>query len=231
MNTIRHTLQNRRGAFTLIELLVVIAVIAILAGLILATAGIGSSTGRKKRVEAERDALITAIQRFKQDKGYYPPDNPNSTVLSPLFYELTGMVATLNPANGSPVSFKSPVTAEVFQQTDLPGLFGIQGFVNSSADPTQVRNYFDKISIGGRTWTFPSGVATSPSYTLFGIGVKGPPAEEMHATNGAIISPFNYKSTNPANNPDSYDLWIDVTYGGGGKNNRISNWSKDPQPF
>jgi hypothetical protein len=36
-------------------------------------------------------------------------------------------------------------------------------------------------------------------------------------------------STNPTNNPGSFDLWIDVLYGG--KTNRISNWSKDPQPL
>ena len=42
------------------------------------------------------------------------------------------------------------------------------------------------------------------------------------------INPWHYNPINPTNNPDSYDLWIDVVWRG--KTNRISNWSKDPQP-
>jgi prepilin-type N-terminal cleavage/methylation domain-containing protein len=237
MNTPRHQLHGRRGAFTMIELLVVIGVIAILAGLIMGAAGIMSSKARQKRVEAERDTLLIAIQRYKQDKGSYPPDNPGNPAKSQLFYELTGMVATLG-ANGAPVSFKSPVTGEVFQVSDLTTIFGpaVQGFVNASADPTQIKNYFDKVSIKGRTATFTAGART---YTLFGVPVKGPPAEEMTGNDGSRISPMNYVSTNPTNNPDSYDLWIDVIYGGGTTNvagvnraifNRINNWSQTPEP-
>ncbi len=40
---------------------------------------------------------------------------------------------------------------------------------------------------------------------------------------------WHYVSTNPTNNQDSYDLWMDIKYGG--KTNRISNWNPDPQRF
>ena len=36
-----------------------------------------------------------------------------------------------------------------------------------------------------------------------------------------------YNSSHPTNNPASYDLWVDLVIGG--KTNRISNWSKQPQ--
>jgi hypothetical protein len=44
---------------------------------------------------------------------------------------------------------------------------------------------------------------------------------------GAQINPFRYVSSNPTNNPSSFDLWVDVVVGG--KTNRISNWSDKPE--
>ena len=96
---------HRRGGFTLIELLTVIEGIAILMGLPLACHGrAGVEQGADPRVGAERDAIITAIQRYKQDKGFYPPDSPGNPVKNVLFYELTGMVANFNPPNPAPIS-------------------------------------------------------------------------------------------------------------------------------
>jgi hypothetical protein len=39
------------------------------------------------------------------------------------------------------------------------------------------------------------------------------------------MNPIRYNSSSPTNNPNSYDLWIDVVIDG--KTNRISNWSKE----
>jgi hypothetical protein len=39
------------------------------------------------------------------------------------------------------------------------------------------------------------------------------------------LNPFRYISTNPTNNPKSFDLWIDIIVQG--KTNRICNWSED----
>jgi prepilin-type N-terminal cleavage/methylation domain-containing protein len=61
-----------KRAFTLIELLVVIAIIAILAGLILNTAGYIQQKGRTSRVEAEMAALAVALENYKTDNGDYP---------------------------------------------------------------------------------------------------------------------------------------------------------------
>ncbi|GAB4173929.1 MAG: hypothetical protein Fur0032_13570 [Terrimicrobiaceae bacterium] len=59
-------------AFTLIELLVVMAIIAILAGLVLSTAGYVQKKGATSRAEAEVAALSAALESYKADMGDYP---------------------------------------------------------------------------------------------------------------------------------------------------------------
>ena len=44
---------------------------------------------------------------------------------------------------------------------------------------------------------------------------------------GGKVNPICYLSSNPTNNPNAYDLWVDVIIGG--VTNRISNWSAEPQ--
>jgi hypothetical protein len=38
------------------------------------------------------------------------------------------------------------------------------------------------------------------------------------------INPWRYNSSNPTNNPGSYDLWVQLSISG--KTNLICNWSK-----
>jgi hypothetical protein len=45
---------------------------------------------------------------------------------------------------------------------------------------------------------------------------------------GVVPNPWRYNSSNPTNNPGSYDLWVDVMIAG--KTNRISNWRRQPLP-
>jgi prepilin-type N-terminal cleavage/methylation domain-containing protein len=78
-------------AFTLIELLVVIAIIGLLAALITGLASRASTEKIKKRAEAERDALVMAIEVYKSKLGYYPQDNPKDVSNPPLYHELTGI--------------------------------------------------------------------------------------------------------------------------------------------
>jgi prepilin-type N-terminal cleavage/methylation domain-containing protein len=208
--------KRSSDAFTLIELLVVIAIIGVLAGLILTAQSAITSKARRSRVETERDALILAIETFKKEKGFYPPDNTNNPAMPPLFYELTGSV--FNPANST---FVSIATQGQFAPNDIQTLFGRNGFVNSSPDRSEVR---DCVGTGKsrQTGTFTSGPL---NYVLFGVPVPGPLA--TNSNEGKRISPWSYVATNPTNNQESYDLWLDVSYGG--HNYRISNWSKDPQ--
>jgi prepilin-type N-terminal cleavage/methylation domain-containing protein len=211
---------TRRSAFTLIEMLVVIGIIGILAALILGGASIANSKMKRAKAEAERDALVTAIQSYKNKKGFYPPDNTKSTIMSPLFYELTGTVVLGG-------NYKSLVSGDNLSPANIINIFNAGGFLNASADPSEVLNFAPTISKSSRTasFTIPS---TTTTYTLFCITIKGPP--QINTIDGKPFEPYdvwNYVSTNPTNNPGSYDLWIDVLYSG--HTNRISNWSKDPE--
>ena len=214
----------------MIELLVVIGVIAILVGLIVAAAGHAMSAARQHHVEAQRESLTSAIEAYKRKVGYYPPDNPNNPAQSPLFYELTGTVTTPD-ANGSPARYTSQISgdtfvvangdfATVFGPTNVPG--SVVGFVNASADPSQVRNFFAAAAKSGITGKL---VTAGVTNTFFGVPLSGPLA--TNTVDGKNLAPWSYVSTNPTNNSGSYDLWVDVTYGG--KTNRFSNWSKEPQ--
>jgi prepilin-type N-terminal cleavage/methylation domain-containing protein len=64
----------RACGFTLSELLIVIAIIAVLAGLIFATAGYVQKNGKRSRAEAEIAAMSAALENYKADNGAYPSD-------------------------------------------------------------------------------------------------------------------------------------------------------------
>jgi general secretion pathway protein G len=76
--------------FTLMELLVVITIIAILAGLVLQTAGYVQKKAARSRAEAEIAALSAALESYKADMGDYPagtnsaPDTSNAFVRAAL---------------------------------------------------------------------------------------------------------------------------------------------------
>jgi prepilin-type N-terminal cleavage/methylation domain-containing protein len=212
--------------FTLIEILVVISIIAILSALILGAAVYAMAKARRSRVETELATLVTAIQSYKAAKGFYPQDDPANYSLSPLYYELTGTTITLT--GGVPSSYYSASSGDTLNvATDFTNIFNgaVSGFVNASPDASQVQNFFGATGKSARTGHVTNGVPNTV-FTVFGVPVSGP--VQFRTTNGATISPWFYNSSNPTNNPGSYDLWMDVFYSG--KTNRISNWSQNPQP-
>jgi hypothetical protein len=103
--------------------------------------------------------------------------------------------------------------------------FGVGGFANSSqaggGDEAQAATVFlrglkqgqyAELSGGARILT-----CSIPWPDNLGSRVPNVPPE---------ANPFRYFSSNPTNNPNSFDLSIDVVIAG--KTNRISNWSRDP---
>jgi type II secretion system protein G len=89
--------STTRG-FTLIELMVVIAIIAILAGLLLNTAGYIQKKGASSRAEAEMAALTVALENYKTDNGEYPQGTNVSGVNAP--GGNTFLLNSLMPTNG-----------------------------------------------------------------------------------------------------------------------------------
>lgn len=65
---------KRREGFTLVELLVVMAIIAILMGIVLGIAGGVQSGAAEAKARAEIADLQLELEKYKEDKGVYPPE-------------------------------------------------------------------------------------------------------------------------------------------------------------
>jgi prepilin-type N-terminal cleavage/methylation domain-containing protein len=202
-------------AFTLIELLVVIAIIGLLAGMVVGLAHIAGSKPKIAKTQAERDQIITAIESYKAKKGFYPPDNPSNPGTNQLYYELVG--TTNNGTVFVTLSGKDSIQSPV-----MLAQFGVASFNNSSqaakgSDDFDVQNFHTALK-DGQTKIVP------PGMRILVAPVEGPveaPGKPRQQTNS-----WRYVSSNPTNNPGSFDLWADIVVAG--KTNRISNWSKDP---
>jgi len=218
----------RRG-FTLIELLVVIAIIAVLAAMIFPIVGAVNKVKLRSVAQGGLTQVETAIESYKAKYGFYPPDNPSSAATNQLYFELLGTTAS---SLGSAIF--SYTTLDGSATINLPGLrnvFGLNtngtpnvaGFMNSTkgagGDEGSVAVNFLK---GLKAVQFLA--AANPSSTFLGAPLDGPLIYQ--SPSGAKINPWRYNSSSPTNNPNSYDLWIDVLIAG--KTNRFSNWSKQP---
>ena len=85
--------------FTLIEILIVIAIIAILAGLLLRTAGYVQKKGAVSRAEAEMSALTVALENYKADHGDYPQGSNVDGVNALIFEYVDGTGRSFDSAN------------------------------------------------------------------------------------------------------------------------------------
>lgn len=85
--------------FTLIELLVVITVMAILAGLVLSTAGYIQKKSARSRAEAEVAALLAALESYKVEYGAYPASGAAGAEGARILYQaLSFSNESLNPS-------------------------------------------------------------------------------------------------------------------------------------
>lgn len=88
--------------FTLVELLVVITIIAILAALVLSTAGGIQDKAARSRAQSEIAALGAALESYKADNGDYPTGTFNTNATGNKF-----VVTNLMPSTGK-VYFEFP---------------------------------------------------------------------------------------------------------------------------
>jgi prepilin-type N-terminal cleavage/methylation domain-containing protein len=220
-------LSRTSSAFTLIELLVVISVIALLAALTFpAVQGVKASAIRT-RAKGELTQMETAIERFYQKLGYYPPDNGTNWARNQLYYELLGTtnVGTL----ATPVYVTLDGSARI-TAADLTLAFGpnVTGFANCSrpgrSDDTPGATAFLNNLKPSQFMAITN--STPASSFVLGSGIDGWPGTVYTDSRGAKLNPWRYNSSSPYHNPKSYDLWIDVMVGS--KTNRICNWSDRP---
>lgn len=110
-------LVNRR-AFTLIELVAVLAIIAVLAGLTMAAAGVVRGDARKKATEGILTACHQALELHSAEKGGYPGAARHPGWWLPLNHEADGAPSVA----GNPLLGQRP--RSVYQDPRLPILYG-----------------------------------------------------------------------------------------------------------
>lgn len=221
--------ENRqREAFTLIELLVVIGIIAILAAITTGVIGLAKGTSQEKQITAKLDQLVTAIEQYKSKVGYYPPDhqlrtasgNPQYTqygkikvnpVLNSLYYELNGSLVEKNA--GIFVALGDAVE-QGLTQAQVEAWFGVDGIHNSAVESTSIKSIFDGIKskdvveVEGRVVR---GNAMPGRVKLLSVPARWPRViQDRNPLGNTEINVWRYNSSNPTNNPASYDLWAEI---------------------
>ncbi|MBI3414418.1 MAG: type II secretion system protein [Verrucomicrobia bacterium] len=215
------TYCGQRAAFSLIELLVVIAIIGVLASLVVGLSSVASARSRESRIRAELNQYITAIDSFKTHFGFYPPDSLSGTnvnpALNPLYYELSGTVVD-NVAKsfqaGNGISLKS---------SEVQTFFGRAGFVNAAVEAKELKPFIANWKSSQTKAVQINGVQVQ----LLVVPVDLRPSDPavVPGAGNQRVNPWRYVSTNPTNNPNSFDLWAEVPIG---KNQvkLIGNWKE-----
>ncbi len=222
-----HRQSNR--AFTLIELLVVVAVIALLAAMIFPVTAVVNRNKIQKKARVELDQLDMFIQGYKDKLGFYPPGNPNTNhAMTPLYYELAG---TKRSAANTGATYETLDGSSTISASNLKTAFGVDGIMNSmvgeGSDEGAIAQKFLTGSRPVPTDTVqadPPDARGAPRILVTSIGWKREPTPIFPGN--PRVSPVFYNPINPTNNPNSYDMWVDVIVGS--KTNRISNWTKEP---
>ena len=216
------------SAFTLIELLVVISIIAVLAALILPVAGQVKRQAILHNAQAEMSQIETAIERYKSAYGFYPACNITNALVNPLYFELVGTTNDATTGNYETLDGGSMIP---INQVSAAFDSSIGGFVNcnkpnaASADESAPRaqNFLPELKSTqiGRNYT-----NNNVAVTLLVSSIGGPDPG-YQPLGSQDLNPWRYNSSNPTNNPGSYDLYIQLRIAG--KTNLICNWTKQVQ--
>lgn len=216
------------SAFTLVELLVVIAVIAILAAFVVPVARGVMRHSYISHAQAEMNQLETAIERYKNTYGFYPPGNG---MTNQLYYELTG-TTNVSPA-GAPAVFQALDGTFTISSGDVNSAFGASGFVNcsknnaSEEDARAAQNFIGELKPGQIGTMNANGILVSNFVTSI-----GGPDLNYNPLNQSGQSPYPnpWRYRNPGTqNRNGYDLWIDLKING--KYDLICNWDTKVQIF
>lgn len=217
------------AAFTLIELLVVISIIGVLTAFIIGGLKAAKRIQYQKTAKAELKFIEAAIENYNSKYNSYPPSNQNPAdgsatppydplIYNQLYYELSGVTH-----NTSAQTYTTLDGLTTIKEADYKTAFGVDGIINvsrgSGEDGVAARNFLT----GLKQRQSNDQVTNKNVRTTALVTSVGGPDDAYQPMNFAGLNPVHYNSANPTNNPSSYDLWIDLVFGG--KTNRISNWS------
>jgi len=215
--------QPRRG-FTLIELLVVITIIAVLTALTIPVLGAVKRQQYIRHAQSELAFYTTAIENYKAVFGFYPPSNPVDVRTPQLYYELTGVKSV----GGNYVPLDGNTDAAIATNS-VQSAFGVGGFMNctrGSGEEAVVARTFLSSLRASQYIAVSNNFGTHPVNAYILITAVGGPNPNFHPLSlDSVANPWRYNSVNPTNNPQSYDLWVDLKIGN--KTNEISNWNKE----
>ncbi len=232
----------RRGAgFTLIELLVVISIIAVLAGMLVGLAPQVTVRMKEARTRAELEKLVTAIETYRGRHGVYPPDNVMgrgsdgtpivNSVTNALFYELTGLMVVRTKGGGYFVPVGDGDRAQTrLDPTLVLQYFNRDGFVNAATTNNLRRLYhhdFKDSQHASITRAPTQAPTTAPNVEVLTAPIPWPFKDARFPSPVAkpgfeTVNPWRYVSSNPTNNPATFDLWAEVIIRG--QRRVIGNW-------
>ena len=167
----------------------------------------------RTRVKSELAQLETAIEHYKEKRGFYPPDNPANPGSNSLYYELSG---TTNYTQLNPRTYIT-FGGDSILASSVSVAFGVDGFINANSDVAggadDARNYHQALNINRQVKTMN---VNGVDVKLLGVQTKGPSGD---------FCPWIYNSSNPVHNPHGFDLWVEVSISGQTK--AFGNWKQD----
>jgi prepilin-type N-terminal cleavage/methylation domain-containing protein len=231
--TSKNQTGQRRLAFSLVELLVVIAIIAVMAAMLLAVSGVVSKTKKINTAQAEMQLIETALENYKAKYGVYPPCNPANALVNQLYYELSGVTNVLL-SSGQP-GYQTLDAVSKIGTNDTLTVFNIGGILNSykgsGEDMVQAKNFLPGLKT--TQLTFATNTASGNLVYYLATSVGGPDVAYHPAyAAGFNGNPFRYIYPG-TNNPNSYDLWVQLSIGStatipGASNKKylVCNWKQ-----
>lgn len=214
------------GAFTLVELLIVIAVIAIIAALLIPTIGAAKRRAVIQQATSEMHQLETALDAYHAKYGFYPPGNANPALAltNQLYYELCGTTSDSAGAIFTNLDDSGTLATAKIQQ-----YFGVSGFMNvtkgTGDDAKTAINCFSGSGLRpAQIATNSDGIFLITTSANSDAGYAPLSASGFQSRSGLNVpNPWRYVYPG-VNNPNSYDLWVQIFLGG--KTNLICNWKE-----
>jgi prepilin-type N-terminal cleavage/methylation domain-containing protein len=234
--------SDARG-FTLIELLVVISIISVLVAFTVVSLGGINKTKKISTARGELQQIETALANYKAKYGVYPPanQNPNGdytpggqdrSQLNQLYYELSGTVATGAPGNPTFVTLSGDVNnpgnipGTFMTGSDVQTAFAVGGFINCTkggGEETQAaQNFLPSLS----TKMYNIYASNRLVQTTILVTSVGGPDDSYQPLGASGMNPFRYVYPG-TNNPNSYDLWVQLSISG--KKYLVCNWNNNAQ--